>query len=192
MLGKMGSWWVNPKSLQNHWSAVKYRIWEVNPKARPPSVNWVLKHIHPNDSNLILDAIKVVGETRKIKEFQYRMRLTENEPWRYFFTRIRPWKIGDEVLEVKGVNFEVTDIIRYQQELEKQNASLNTKNEKLREYVRMNSHDVRGPLSNILSILEIESIEPLDREQFVQGVSDAATRLDNVLKKINDTILIED
>ena len=191
-IGKMGSWWVNPKTLENHWSEVNYNIWGVDDSKPLPPVKWVLKRIHPEDSENVLNAIRKVGQNGQNTELNFRMRLDPKLPYRYFFTRVRPWIVNGEVVEVKGVNFEVTDLVQYQIELEKRNESLNRKNDKLSEYVRMNSHDVRGPLSNILSLIELEKIESMDHKQFVYHVNESAVKLDATLRRINDTLLIED
>lgn len=192
ILGKMGSWWVNPKTLQNHWSQGNYRIWNIDPNKPIPSVQWVMKHIPEEDSKMLMQAIKEVGKSGKTAELNFRMRLNPEDDYRYFFTRIRPWIVNGEIVEVKGVNFEVTDLVKYQHELEKRNEALNRKNEKLSKYVQMNSHDVRGPLSNILSLLEMEKIEPMEHKAFVRYVSESAEKLDATLKRINETLLIED
>lgn len=192
ILGKMGSWWVNPKTLENHWSEGNFRIWNVNPKKPIPTVHWVLKHLPKGDADKLLAAIKNVGKTGEIAEVNFRMRLNPDQNYRYFFTRIRPWIVNGEIVEVKGVNFEVTDLIKYQQELEKQNEVLNKKNDQLSDYVRMNSHDVRGPLSNILSLLELEKLESMNHKEFVKHVSESAVQLDTTLRRINETLLTED
>ncbi len=192
ILGKMGSWWVNPKTLENHWSEGNYRIWNRSPNDSIPPLSWVLKHMPKKDGKQIMKTIKEVGTTGEIKEVEFRMRLTQKENYRHFYTRIRPWVVNGEIVEVKGVNFDVTDLIKYQQELEKRNEALNRKNEKLSKYVQMNSHDVRGPLSNILSLLEMEKLEPMSHKEFVFHVAEAALKLDNTLRRINETLLIED
>ena len=192
LIGKMGSWWVNPKTLENHWSEGNYRIWGADSTKPPPSVSWVLKQIHPEDSSKVLNAIKAVGLNGQNTEINFRMRLDKNLPYRYFFTRVRPWIVNGEVVEIKGVNFEVTDLVQYQIELEKQNESLNRKNGKLSEYVRMNSHDVRGPLSNILSLIELEKHETMNHSEFVNHVKESADKLDSTLRRINEVLLIED
>ncbi|MGB0391625.1 MAG: hypothetical protein ACPGD5_08655, partial [Salibacteraceae bacterium] len=192
ILGKMGSWWVNPKTMENHWSEGNYRIWNVNPNQPIPPVNWVIKHLPKEDAELITKAIKNVGETGEIAELTFKMRLNQKDDYRYFFTRIRPWIVNGEIVEVKGVNFEVTDLVKHQLELEKRNVDLNRKNEKLLKYVQMNSHDVRGPLSNILSLLEMEKQEPMEHQNFVKYVSDSAEKLDETLRRINENLLIED
>ncbi len=192
LIGKMGSWWVNPKSLDNHWSEGNYSIWGADCTMPPPPASWVLKRIHLEDADKVLQAIRSVGSKGENTELNFRMRLDKSKPYRFFFTRVRPWIVNGEVVEVKGVNFDVTDLVKYQVELEKQNKSLNRKNEKLSEYVRMNSHDVRGPLSNILSFLELEKHESMNHKDFVNFVNESAQKLDITLRRINETLLIED
>lgn len=192
IIGKMGSWWVNPKTLENHWSEGNYRIWGVELSEEIPSVQWVLSKLHPEDSDLVLDAIKTVGKKGEPVELQFRMRLNEDEAYRIFMTRIRPWYVNGELIEVKGVNFEITDLINYQNDLEKQNLALSKSNETLSEFVRVNSHDVRGPLSNILSLLEWDQVETMNHKEFVDHVRMAANRLDDTLKKINTMLKIEE
>lgn len=191
-IGKMGSWWVNPKTLENHWSEGNFKIWGVDSTEAPPPVSSILKKIHPEDADKVLQAIRSIGSKGKSTELNFRMRLDNKEPYRYFFSRVRPWIVNGEVVEVKGVNFEVSDLVKYQKELEKRNESLNQKNKMLSEYVRMNSHDVRGPLSNILSSIELEKHETMEHSDFVHHVAESAVKLDNVLKKINDSLFFED
>jgi|GEM_PF-2428927 len=191
IIGRMGSWWVNPKTLENHWSEGNYRIWGVELSEELPSVHWVLSKLHPEDSDLVLHAIKSVGEKGEPVEVQFRMRLNDEEPYRFFMTRVRPWYVNGELIEVKGVNFEITDLVNYQKDLEKRNYTLSKTNETLSEFVRVNSHDVRGPLSNILSVLEWDEIESMNHKEFVKHVKKAANRLDETLQKINTMLKIE-
>ncbi|MBD79874.1 MAG: hypothetical protein CL840_13250 [Crocinitomicaceae bacterium] len=192
IIGKMGSWWVNPKTMENHWSEGNYRIWGVDPAKKAPSVDWVLSKLLPEDSLKVYNSIKRVGITGKPTKLKFRMRLNENEPYRFFFTRVRPWYVNGELMEVKGVNFEVTDLVKYQNDLELKNKRLNKSNKALAEFVRMNSHDLRGPLSNILSMLEWDQIEGMDHKEFVKYVKKAATRLDKSLNKINQLLNVRD
>jgi signal transduction histidine kinase len=56
----------------------------------------------------------------------------------------------------------------------------------------MNSHDVRGPLSNILSLIELEKHETMNHSEFVNHVKESADKLDSTLRRINEVLLIED
>ncbi|MCB0482258.1 MAG: PAS domain-containing protein [Flavobacteriales bacterium] len=188
-LGKMGSWWVNIETMKNHWSKGNYTLWDCEDRNEPPPVSWVMDQLVPEDGKKIMEAIKRVNETGMSKNIMFRRPKAEGE--RTYLTRIRPWYIDGKLQEVKGVNIDITDIIKVQNELEIKNEELQLKNEKLSKYAFMNSHEIRGPLSNILGIAELMKANELSKLEILELMEVAGKQLDDAIRKANEILTAE-
>ena len=188
-VGRLGSWWVNIETKKNHWSKGNYKIWDQDPTKAPPPVSWVLGQLHPEDGKKIEAAIDSVGKSGKPVSLMFRR--VNCDPIRYYLTRVRPWHIEGKLQEVKGVNIEITDIIEAQNELERKNEELTLKNERLSKYAFMNSHQIRGPLTNILGLLELVKHEEIKTDELIALLAKASEQLDDAIRKVNDLLTSE-
>ncbi|MFY0625065.1 MAG: hypothetical protein JXR07_02140 [Reichenbachiella sp.] len=183
-LGRIGSWWVNKETKENHWSQGNFDIWGYDSNLPPPNVHEILKQLHPDDSINILNAIENVGKTVESQDLTFRI-MKDGKPNRYFVTRIRPWYIDGELKEVKGVNVEITDIVKAQNELQEKLTLISHHNEKLAEYIWINSHEIRRPMSNILGLIELAKNDNLTLEELIAILEKEAVQMDKVIQKIN-------
>ncbi|UTW62895.1 PAS domain-containing protein [bacterium SCSIO 12741] len=190
-IAKMGSWWVNVQTRENRWSNGNFALWGLPVSDKPPSVDWVFEQMDPKDSKRIRDAMEEVQRTGEQVELMFRIPHSKEGP-RYIISRVRPWYIQGKLMEVKGVNFDVTDLVKANLELEKRNATLNRKNEQMRNYAFLNSHHVRGPLSSILGLIDLIRMEPQASMQYLQLIEQCAHELDEVINKINRELGEED
>lgn len=190
-LGNIGSWWVNIDTKVNHWSKGNFDIWGIDPNDGPSSLEEVMKKIHPDDAKKVLSAIDQVSQTTERQDITFRM-MKNDKPYRYFITRIRPWYINGELKEVKGVNVEVTDVVKTQKKLEDKLNIISRHNEKMAEYIFVNSHEVRRPMSNILSLVELVKNDKLSRYEFMKLLEKEATQLDNSIQRMNKMLSEEE
>lgn len=188
-IGKMGSWWVNIETRKNHWSTGNFILWNQEEKTDPPPIDWVLSQLHEEDAESIQRAIKYVGRTGKPMNLTFRVKDKIRE--KTFLTRIRPWYVDGKLQEVKGVNIDITDIIKAQNELENKNQELEEKNKRLSEYAFMNSHQIRGPLSNILGIGELIKADELSIHEVLELIEKAGNQLDGAIRKANEILTTE-
>ena len=59
-------------------------------------------------------------------------------------------------------------------------------------YVGLNSHDIRGPLHNNLSLTELEKHDTVNHSEFVNHDKKSVAKLDVALRRINESSVVED
>jgi PAS domain S-box-containing protein len=57
-LADLGSWSLDLETMACHWSDGMYRIHGLTPQSTPPSVDLHLTHVHPDDRDVVRDAIR--------------------------------------------------------------------------------------------------------------------------------------
>lgn len=186
-LGHIGSWWVDLETRRNHWSPGNFALWNVDPIDGPTPFNDLLKKIHPDDSKAIQKAIDRIKETQKTQSLTFRM-MNKGKLTRYFLTRISPWYVNGKLKEVKGVNIEITDIIKIQNQLEEKVDELSWQNKKLEKYIFINSHEVRRPMANILGLIDLAKKDNLPVTEIIPLLDQEASLMDALIQKINLTL----
>lgn len=75
----------------------------------------------------------------------------------------------------------------FQHSLASHNSKVDKQNQKLIEYINMNSHDVRGPLARILGLLELHKIssDETEKEKILNSIHLSAESLDDIIKSMN-------
>ncbi|MCB0483922.1 MAG: hypothetical protein KDC37_05110 [Flavobacteriales bacterium] len=187
-VGRTGSWWINIKTQENHWSPGNFNMYDLPATDKAPPLSYVFSRLHPDDVIAVRAAVEKVKNQQTQVDLQLRVKKLHEDGWRYMYTRIRPFVVGGELLEVKGVNFDITDVVETQLKLEEHNKLLAEQNATLRKYVQLNSHEVRSPLSNLLGLIEIMEAEPEAAKEYITHLHESAQRLDSVIRDINDTL----
>lgn len=185
-VGNTGSWWINLETQKNHWSRGNFKMYDLPPADEAPPLSYVFGRLHPDDVKIVRKAIEDVKQ--EPVDIQLRVKRLDKEGWRYMLTRIRPFMLGGDLKEVKGVNFDITELVASQMNLEEQNRMLEEQNTTLRKYIQLNSHEVRSPLSNLLGLIELMEAEPDLAKEFIAHLRFSATRLDQVIRDINETL----
>jgi PAS domain S-box-containing protein len=93
--------------------------------------------------------------------------------------------INDEIIGISCFSRDITTQHLYLKRIEKQNA-------KFKEIAWLQSHEVRAPLSNIMGLAALFNFEDAsdpDNAEIMRMISEASTRLDEIIKKINDKAL---
>ncbi len=92
--------------------------------------------------------------------------------------------------EIAAMNDVLSDVV------ELRTHELQLKNEKVREYLFLNSHSVRGPLARILGLAELAQDEiPAEYShltQYLRKIKESAQEIDSVLYNINQTLSNDD
>ncbi len=186
----MGSWRVNIKTFKNWWSKGNFWLYGLEPMETPPPVlGYIVKQaLHPDDGQLVLEAIQRVKETEKPQELHVRIRAA-NDPhnYKHLITKIRPVYVDGKLIEVKGTNLDVTKLVKVQKELERRNYNLSQLNERLANYAFKNAHDLRGPLSTLMGVISLMK-EETPKSEYMSYLEESSRNLDKVVQEIN-TIL---
>lgn len=81
----------------------------------------------------------------------------------------------------------------FHKSLVEHNSKIEKLNQKLIEYINMNSHQVRAPLASVLGLLKIYELtnDEIEKKQIIDKVHESAESLDVVIKSMNRVLEIE-
>jgi len=88
-----------------------------------------------------------------------------------------------------GTLTDISPIIQNEKKIKRLNEILVTQYNKLRKYAHINSHDLRGPLTTIMSILNVlrSGDTKLDRE-YLDALLKSSDKMDSVIKELNELL----
>jgi signal transduction histidine kinase len=94
------------------------------------------------------------------------------------------------VQEVAGTNLDISELVEAQFKLEEQYLALIELNGSISKFAFKNAHELRGPLSAILGLINL--METTDsRPEYLQFLKKEALALDQVVRDINEVLLSE-
>lgn len=119
----------------------------------------------------------------------YKQREQKNEA--NYLLKLRNEEINKQKDALEESARELKDLnLNLEKKVEQRTQVINKKNQKLREYAFMNAHNVRGPLTNILSLTQL--LETLnskdDHKEIIRHLHSSAEKLDNVIHDIKDNL----
>ncbi|MCX7998796.1 MAG: PAS domain-containing protein [Leptospiraceae bacterium] len=84
--------------------------------------------------------------------------------------------------------FDKTEIISYEEQIRSLAKDLEEQNENLKKIAFLNAHKIRGPLTSLISLVQIISQEGQTDPIIIQDLQKAALDLDTSIKQISETI----
>jgi len=140
---------------------------------------------HPEDYPKVAANIRhsMSMKDNELNSFSYRIRHRNGE-YRWFESKELVFERGSygNATKILGFAQDITDKVRYINELER-------KNEQLAEIARLNSHEIRRPLANILGLVALFNREnPADEFniEVLDKMDKSARELDEVIHRIVD------
>jgi hypothetical protein len=154
-----GHWKINLETNKYTFSDNFYRLLGVQPHSFVPSLENILKHIHPNDIDYVKQMHLDSLNTYKPTSLMYRFVLP-NGDLKYVMS-VGSFTINGKGEMVKtGLNYDMTDQFKKTIELEENNKELISINEELESFNNIVSHDLQEPLRKIqMFVSRIESEE---------------------------------
>lgn len=118
--------------------------------------------------------------------------------WQNRALRTKSEKIAEQFEELESFNSVVstinkklkTDNLGLTNELADQNKLLKIQNGKLREFAQMNSHQIRGPVSSILELVDLRKYTNLDydKTEWMNHLIKASSQLDDMVSQMNESL----
>jgi PAS domain S-box-containing protein len=153
-LAGVGSWTLVPSTRQISWSRQMYRIMGRDAETFTPTADSVLPHVHPEDRDRVIDAVRQASRSGASYEMSYRMVRPDGDV-RDVFSRVRAERSGEaQVTRLTGVLQDVTSSNALTQEMARVNERLNKVNQLNADVLGVVGHDVRTPLALVLGHLE--------------------------------------
>ncbi len=113
---------------------------------------------------------------------------------RYLSFSINPIWEDKTIIGLSCFVYDITEQKQEQQQKEKMSADLIQRNRDLEQFTFIISHNLRAPAANIIGCAELlqdETLTPIEKEGFLQGLSESVTTLDTVIKDINNILQVK-
>ena len=153
-LAGVGSWTLVPATEQISWSRQMYRLMGRDPDTFTPTADSVLPHVHPEDRDRVVEAVREATRSGESYDMSYRMVRPDGDV-RDVFSRVRAERAGEVgVTRLTGVLQDVTSSNAMNREMARVNERLSKVNQLNADVLGVVGHDVRTPLALVLGHLE--------------------------------------
>ncbi len=152
---QFGNWTWNPKSDQLVWTKGMYTLMNLpsDSDSKPITLNAYLSQIPEEDREPIVNLLLALPKKKEATvEFKYRI-LTHDGVEKIFFSKGKVLYAEDgTVSKIVGTTRDITQIGRYEQELERKISELDHSNRELEDFAYAASHDLQEPLRKISTL----------------------------------------
>lgn len=153
-IARMGNWSFDLRTNKMKWSKNMYLILGYEPNTFEPDYSLFTKLLHPEDVNIIDEQFRAIIQNKSAVSFDFRYVL-ENGNMLWVQNNIIPIFDGDNLIELNGVNIDITDKKRVEQELIKAKQSAEASDKLKTAFLNNISHEIRTPLNGILGFAQI-------------------------------------
>ncbi len=155
-------------------------------------VDWWKERVHPEDIQQVMDSFRESLLSRGMHwNAAYRFRCADGS-YKYVLDRAHIlYNDHGEAMRVIGAIQDVDESMRHEEERRQFIRLLQEQNEKLQEIARINSHEIRRPVSNIMGILamlDLEKNEPGLNGRLFGLLQQSTAELDATLFRIRDKL----
>lgn len=155
-------------------------------------MDWWKEKVHPEDISQVMDSFSESLQRKDIHwNAAYRFRCADGS-YKYVLDRAHIlYSDHGDAVRVIGAIQDVDESMRHQEERRQFIRLLQEQNEKLQEIARINSHEIRRPVSNIMGILamlDLEKNEPALNGRLFGLLQQSTAELDATLFRIRDKL----
>ncbi|MEZ7506586.1 ATP-binding protein [Flavobacterium sp. Arc2] len=154
-----GHWKLNLETRAYTFSDNFFRLLGAEPNSFKPNLENIVKYIHPDDLDYVMDVHKKSLLTQEATSMMFRYVLP-NGDYRYIMSVGTFTRNSKGQLVKTGVNYDISNQYKKTIELEENNKELKSINEELESFNNIVSHDLQEPLHKIqMFISRIEAKE---------------------------------
>lgn len=125
-IARMGSWEWNPLTFTSKWSDNIYALYEIEDPETPPSFEYVLSRLHPDDVAVMHGSHAKMNETKSQVDAELRIMFPDGRI-KWIWNRMIPTYNGDQLVFLKGINMDITERKLAEEKLMQLNAELEQK-----------------------------------------------------------------
>jgi len=166
-IARVGSWEWDIITNEITWSDELYRIFGLQKTHQDLSYEAYLEALHPEDREQVNGIIQNAYETRQGFSFYHRVK--GNEDTIIHSRGNVVLNDAGEPVRMCGTGQDVTEMLRNEARLKKQNEELQKINSELDRFVYSVSHDLRSPLTSmqgLITLAQEETSDPVMKEYF--------------------------
>lgn len=153
ILGNYGSWLLNLEKNEFSYSDNTYRLLGCQPQSFNPSIENLIKFVHPDDKQILIDANDRLTEKETFPIISYRIFRKNDNQIRHFRSvgKIFVDSLGHK--NMIGTTQDITEDFNKQELIELRNKELEQNNKELTEFNHVASHDLQEPLRKIQTFI---------------------------------------
>ena len=193
-LAHFGSWEVDLINNVERWSDEQYRILGYEPGEITPSLENLLDRVHPED----LDDVKlIIEDTLKnlaLQKFDCKV-ITKDGTVRHISAEMAVKRDeNNKPLRINGFIRDVSEAKHAELKEKKITADLIQRNKDLEQFAYIISHNLRGPVANIVGVSNALLEGSLDEEEnteFMGALSVSVKKLDNIITDLNHILQVK-
>ncbi|MCH2226257.1 MAG: ATP-binding protein [Candidatus Caenarcaniphilales bacterium] len=186
----VGAWFWDFRSNEVIWDERMFEIYGVQDSTQIVDYTYFSKHVHPDDieplneyiDDCILNRENFNTDFRIIREADLEVR---------HISAIGEFGFDEKnnVINLRGINFDITDKKNSQLLIEKKTLELESSNQELERFAFVVSHDLQEPLrtiANYVDLLKLKLGEKLEdkEEVYMNYIIDSTLRLKSLIKDI--------
>ncbi len=141
-----------------------------------------------DNAKKVLENVSISG-----KVIEYETSFSQKEPVKYFSVIVSPVLDKDKIIGMCVAAHDITNRKSMEDERRNMIADLVQRNNDLREFAQIVSHNLRAPLANILGISDILTHAGKDDSNgaLIEGIGISAKRLDSVVMEMNNILTVK-
>lgn len=191
-IAKMGSWNYNLITNKINWSKNMYKILGHKSFEKDITYDDYLNYIHPDDKYLIDLNLQKMIKTKNGASYDFRYMLPDGEIM-WVQNNIIPVFENEQLIELHGVNIDITEKKRTEHELIKAKENAEASDRLKTAFMNNVSHEIRTPLNGILGFGQILSNPDFpsdEKEKYYRMLNDSSDRLLNTVNNFMDISLL--
>ena len=123
IIANMGDWEYDLINNKSKWSENYYRLFDLKPFEIVPTFDYFRSRIHPDDLHLIDEGFATLLETKSPIELEIRITFP-NHQVKWILNKIIPTFIDNQIVFLKGVNIDITERKKVEEQLVKLSTAL--------------------------------------------------------------------
>jgi PAS domain S-box-containing protein len=191
-VARMGSWVLDIRTNRYTWSKNMYIILGYQPFEKELTFNDFFNLVHPEDKTIIDYYNREIFRTLAGVSFDFRFLLPgDNLIW--IQSNIEPVFRNDELVELHGVNIDITDKKGAEQELKSAKERAEASDKLKTAFLNNISHEIRTPLNGILGFGQIlidENLTQEEKDEYLNILNKSGERLINTVTNYVDISMI--
>ena len=189
---KMGSWKLDLRTGKNTWSENMYAMMDFTDTSIEVTYGMFLDMVHPEDKIQIDNGLNSILTTKGEVSFDFRHVLSNGEI-KWFKNNVVPIYHGDELMELRGVNIDITESKLAQQELVKAKEQAEASDRLKTAFMNNISHEIRTPLNAIQGFAPMiidPTVDLEEKQEMVELLNFSVRRLVQTITDYMDISLI--